>query len=52
MPLALTLCFLTDLPVLAVYAIVQAADIIKIIIGAIMIRRGIWITNLAEEIAA
>ena len=52
MPLALTFCFLTDLPVLAVYAIVQAADIIKIIIGAIMIRRGIWITNLAEEIAA
>ena len=52
MPLALTLCFLTDLPVLAVYAIVQAADIIKIVIGATMIRKGIWITNLAEEISS
>ena len=49
-PLALALCFLTDLPILAVYAIVQAADIIKIVIGAAMIRKGIWITNLAEEI--
>ena len=48
-PLAQILCFETDLPILGVYAIVQAADIIKIIIGGIMIRRGVWITNLAEE---
>ena len=48
MPLAITLCFLTDLPVLAVYAIVQAADIIKIVIGAVMIRKGIWIKNLTR----
>lgn len=49
LPLALGLCFLTELPILAVYAIVQGADIIKIIIGAVMIKRGIWITNLAAE---
>lgn len=48
-PLALTLSLLTGLPVLAVYAIVQAADIVKIIIGAVMLRKGIWISNLAEE---
>ena len=51
-PLALLLCVLTDLPILAVYAIVQASDIIKIIIGAVMIRKGIWINNLAAEINA
>ncbi len=49
LPLALALCFCTELPVLVVYAIVQAADILKIIIGAVMIKKGIWITNLAEE---
>lgn len=48
-PLTLALCFLTGLPVLAVYAIVQSADIIKIVVGAVMIKKGIWITNLAEE---
>lgn len=49
LPLAQILCFETELPILGVYAIVQAADIVKIIIGGIMIRRGVWITNLAEE---
>ena len=45
------LCFLTELPVIAVYAIVQAVDIVKIIIGAVLIRKGIWISNLAAETA-
>ena len=49
LPLALALCFLTELPVLAVYAIVQAADIIKIVVGTVMIKKGVWITNLAAE---
>ena len=48
-PLALTLCLFTDLHVLSVYAIVQAADIIKIIIGATMIKKNVWVNNLAEE---
>jgi putative MATE family efflux protein len=49
LPLAQTLCFGTALPILAVYAAVQAADILKIIIGAVMIRKGIWINNLASD---
>ena len=51
LPLALTLCFLTDLHILLVYTLVQAADLIKIVIGAVMIRKGIWLNNLAEEFA-
>ena len=47
LPLAAILCLLTDMPILPAYAIVQAADIIKIVIGAVMIRKGIWINNLA-----
>ena len=49
LPLALVLSAATDLPILAVYAIVQAADIVKIIIGAVMIRKGIWINSLASD---
>lgn len=49
LPMALVLCLFTDLPILAVFAIVQAADIIKIIIGAVMIRKGVWINNLTSE---
>ena len=48
-PFALILCFLTELPIIIIYTIVQAADIIKIIIGTVMIKRGIWISNIAEE---
>ena len=50
LPLALILCFLTDLHVLAVYTIVQSADLIKIAVGTVMIKKGVWIKNLAAEI--
>ena len=50
-PLALLLCFRTPLSVIAVYAIVQAADLIKIIVGSMLIRKGIWISNLAADTA-
>ena len=49
LPLAQILSAATDLPILVVYAIVQASDIIKIVIGAVMIRKGIWINSLASD---
>ena len=52
MPLALILCLMTDLHIMMIYTIIQAADIIKVIIGAVMIRKGIWISNLAAEAQA
>lgn len=48
--MALLLCHLTALPILAVYAIVQAADLIKVLVGYVLIRRGVWISNLVEEV--
>lgn len=48
LPIALCLCFFTGLPIFGVYAIVQAADIIKVIVGYILIRKGIWISNIVE----
>lgn len=49
-PMALLLCHLTALPILAVYVIVQAADLIKVLVGYVLIRRGVWISNLVEEV--
>ena len=48
-PVAALLCFFSGLPIFAVYTIVQAADIIKVIIGYCLIQKGKWITNLVEE---
>lgn len=47
-PLTLLLCSFSGLPVIGIYAIVQAADIIKVIIGFILVKRGLWISNIVE----
>lgn len=49
LPAALMLCFLTNLSIFWVYAIVQSADIIKVIVGYVLIKKGVWISNLVEE---
>ncbi len=48
LPLAMLLCHKTALSVFAVYAIVQAADLIKVTVGYILVKKGVWISNLAE----
>ncbi|MBQ8972514.1 MAG: MATE family efflux transporter [Clostridia bacterium] len=48
-PLALLLIYKTALPVVTVFLMVQLADIIKCVLGYIMVKRGIWIHNMAEE---
>lgn len=45
-PLALALCKLTDLSILPLYAAVQATDILKCVIGAVLIKKGVWITSV------
>ncbi len=47
-PAAFLLCRFTDMPILAVYAIVQSADLIKVAVGYILIRKGVWITNIVN----
>lgn len=49
LPAAWILCHFTSLPIFGIYAIVQAADIIKLIVGYILIQKGIWISNIVEE---
>lgn len=48
LPVAFLLCHFTALPILFVYAVIQAADIIKVIVGYILIKKGLWISNIVE----
>ncbi len=46
---AFTLSRFTALPVLAIYALVQAADFIKCIIGFILVKKGVWLRNIVTS---
>lgn len=39
----------TTLPVIAIYIIVQLADMIKCIIGFILVKKGVWIQNIVSD---
>lgn len=45
-PFAFILSSHTNLGILSIYALIQTLDIIKSYIGYILVKRGIWITNL------
>ena len=51
MPTAFLICRYTALPIYAVYTIILSFDILKVIIGYILIKKGVWISNLAQEIS-
>lgn len=48
LPLAWVLCNLTPLSIFAVYTLVQATDFIKVVIGYVLIKRGVWISRIVE----
>lgn len=48
-PLAFVLVHVTDLPILAIYAIVQALFIIKAVIGGILLHGGVWVRNIVNH---
>lgn len=49
LPLAMILCNFTHLHIFAILAIVQSADIIKVCVGYVLIKKGVWISNLVEN---
>lgn len=49
LPAALLLCHLTSLSIFAVYVMIQAADMIKVLVGYVLIQKGVWISNLVED---
>ena len=47
-PLAFCLSRFTAMPIVPLYAICLSTDLIKCVLGAIMIRQGKWIQNLTQ----
>lgn len=46
--LAFTLSRFTGMSVIAIYAIVQMADLIKCVIGFILVKKGVWLQNIVS----
>ena len=47
-PIAFSLFYIFDLPILLTFPIVQAIDIIKVIIGMILVKKKVWLNNIVE----
>ncbi len=45
-PVAWSLAHLTAMPILPLYAAVLAADLIKCVIGFVLVRKGVWINDI------
>ena len=48
-PVAYLLSRLTPVPVILIFAMVQAADWIKCIIGFILVKKGVWLQNIVAK---
>ena len=48
--LAFCLCRLTDMKILEIYFCVQFIDIIKLVIGLLMLRSDFWARNVVSEL--
>ena len=47
--LALALVRLTSLPILPIYAICQFVDVIKCVIGFVLVKKGVWIRDITGK---
>ena len=47
-PAAFCLSRFTDLPIIPLYAVIQAIDIIKCIIGYVFLKKGVWLNTVVE----
>lgn len=43
------LAFLTDIPVIPLYLICQSLEIIKCVVGFVLVKKGVWIHNLSVK---
>lgn len=49
-PIAFYLCRFTALPLLVVYLLVQCAEIVKGIIGFVLIKKRVWVQNIVSDL--
>ena len=47
LPVALVLAHLTALPLVYMYLVIQCVDALKTVVGLFLVKKGIWINNLA-----
>lgn len=48
-PIAYILSRFTVLPVIAIFALVQAGDILKCVVGFVFVKKGVWLQNIVSE---
>lgn len=48
-PVAFSLYYIFKLPIFLTFPIVQAIDIIKVIIGLILVKKKVWLNNIVEK---
>lgn len=48
-PLAYCLNHFTGLPVVAIYLIVQCSELLKCMVGGIMVHKGVWLNNMVDD---
>ena len=51
-PTAFIISRYTDMPVLSMFFCVQMIDLIKCVIGFILVKKGIWLQNLVKDSTA
>ncbi len=49
LPAAFVISRFTDIPIIPFYIILQALQIIKVVMGTYFVRKGIWLTNIVED---
>lgn len=48
-PLAYCLTRFTDLPIVQIYFICQMAELVKLIAGYILVKKGVWLNNIVQD---
>ena len=48
-PLAFVLSRFTDIAVVPLYMLVQGTELIKAVIGYVLVKKGVWLRNLVSE---
>ena len=49
LPAAFVISRLTDIPIIPFYMIINALQIIKVVMGTYFVRKGVWLTNIVSD---
>ncbi|MBQ6994735.1 MAG: MATE family efflux transporter [Lachnospiraceae bacterium] len=48
-PAAFVLAYYTNVPIITMFVMVQCIDLIKCVIGFVLVKKGVWLQNMVEE---